>query len=423
MKGKESYENHLDNMFTASTETSGREQPDVTGLIGQYAHGNEPSHHMAYLYNYIGKCSKTQKYVKQILEEQYTNLPDGLSGNEDCGQMSSWYVLSSLGLYSVTPGLDYYTIGTPLFEKSTLNLESGNAFVIQANNVSDKNFYIQSATLNGEEYNKSYISHSDIISGGTLEFEMGRSPSDWGNIEIPVSKIENNIITPIPYFIAESQTFSDKMNVELASAIGGDIYYSINGNNETKYNSFITINKDSKIKCRTLKDGKWSKNISANYYKIDNNKTIKLYSEYSNQYAAAGDKTLIDHLRGGENYRTGNWQGYREDLNVTVNLGEIKEISSISIGFLQDIKSWIFFPKKIEVLTSEYGDIYRHLVFLDNTFPDDKEGTFTNDFTFNKHKINARYVQIKAINYGVCPKWHLGAGGKTWLFVDEIIID
>ena len=251
---------------------------------------------------------------------------------------------------------------------------------------------------------------------------MGRSPSNWGNTEIPVSKIENNIITPIPYFVAESQTFSDKTNIELVSAIGGDIYYSINGNKETKYTSFITINKDSEIKCRTLKDSKWSKYISANYYKIDNTKTIKLYSEYANQYAAAGDKTLIDHLRGGENYRTGNWQGYREDLNVTVNLGEIKEISSISIGFLQDIKSWIFFPTKIEILTSEYGDTYNHLVFLDNTFPDDKEGTFTNDFTFNKHKINARYVQIKAINYGVCPKWHLGAGGKTWLFVDELII-
>ena len=105
MGGAKNYEQHLDNMFSASTKTSGREQPDVTGLIGQYAHGNEPSHHMAYLYNYVGKPHKTQKIVRQILDEQYTHLPDGLSGNEDCGQMSAWYVLSAMGFYSVTPGL------------------------------------------------------------------------------------------------------------------------------------------------------------------------------------------------------------------------------------------------------------------------------------------------------------------------------
>ena len=109
-------------MFLSSSQTSGRHQPDVTGLIGQYAHGNEPSHHMAYLYNYVGKASKTQKYVSKILQEQYSENPDGLSGNEDCGQMSSWYVLSSLGFYSVTPGLDYYAIGSPIFEEAKINL-------------------------------------------------------------------------------------------------------------------------------------------------------------------------------------------------------------------------------------------------------------------------------------------------------------
>ena len=125
MGGKEKYEKHLDNMFSASSETSGRNQVDITGLIGQYAHGNEPSHHMSYLYNYVGKPYKTLKIVRQIMDEQYTSFPDGLSGNEDCGQMSAWYVLSAMGFYSVTPGLDYYTIGTPLFEKATLNLENG----------------------------------------------------------------------------------------------------------------------------------------------------------------------------------------------------------------------------------------------------------------------------------------------------------
>ena len=424
MGGKENYENHLDKMFSASTKTSGREQADITGLIGQYAHGNEPSHHMAYLYNYIGKCYKTQKYVKQILDEQYSNLPDGLSGNEDCGQMSSWYVLSSLGFYCVTPGLDYYTIGTPLFEKASLNLKNGNTFVIKANNVSEKNFYIQSATLNGEEYNKSYISHSDINSGGEIIFQMGSSPSNWGNTDIPISEIKNNIICPVPYFIAKSQTFSDKMNIELASANKADIYYSINGGDETKYNSIITINESSEIKCRALKNAKWSKAINAKYYKIDNDKTIKLYSEYAKQYTAAGDKTLIDNLRGGENYRTGNWQGYRGDIIAEIDLKNIKEISSISIGFLQDIKSWIFFPKEIEILSSKDGKSYNNLTIMNNEFPDNKEGTYTKDFTYYVgNKIKARYIKIKALNYGLCPSWHLGAGGRAWLFADEIFIE
>ena len=119
-------------MFLSKIKTSGRHQPDVTGLIGQYAHGNEPSHHMAYLYNYIGKASKTQKYVAQILNEQYSEKPDGLSGNEDCGQMSSWYVLSSLGFYPVTPGIDYYAIGTPLFKEAKIKLENNKTFIIKS---------------------------------------------------------------------------------------------------------------------------------------------------------------------------------------------------------------------------------------------------------------------------------------------------
>lgn len=426
MEGNKNYETHLDNMFTASMETSGREQADITGLIGQYAHGNEPSHHMAYLYNYIGKAAKTQKYVKQILEEQYSNLPDGLSGNEDCGQMSAWYVLSSLGFYSVTPGVDYYSIGTPLFKKSSINLENGNTFEIKANNVSDKNFYIQSATLNGEEYNKSYITHSEITNGGKIIFEMGNIPSDWGSTEIPISEIKDNIITAVPYFISESQTFTNQLKIEIGSAENTTIYFTTDeskpNTNSEEYNSPILISDNTTLKAICIKNGIKSKMVSADYFKIDNSKTIQLISEYANQYSAAGDKTLIDYLRGGNNYRTGNWQGYRGDLIADIDLGKIKEVSSFSIGFLQEIRSWIFFPKEIKIFISEDGETYSNLVTLSNTFPDDKEGTFTKDFTFDKG-FKTKHIKIKAINYGVCPEWHLGSGGKTWLFADEIIIE
>jgi predicted alpha-1,2-mannosidase len=422
MGGAKNYEQHLDNMFNASTETSGREQPDVTGLIGQYAHGNEPSHHMAYLYNYVGAPHKTQNIVRQILEGQYTHLPDGLSGNEDCGQMSAWYVLSAMSFYSVTPGLDYYTIGTPLFDKATINLENGNAFTILANNVSNENIYIQSATLNDELFENSFIKHATILNGGKLVFDMGSSPSSWASKSIPLSSITKNEIVAVPYFVAESQTFTDRLIVKLGSAVGGDIYYSINDDKEKIYETPIVITTDANISCHIKKEGEWSKQVSANYYKTDNTKSIKIESLYANQYAAAGDKTLIDHLRGGGNYRTGNWQGYREDLIATINLGKEKKISTISLGCMQDIKSWIFFPKKVEYFSSINGNNFTYLGTINTSFSDTLEGSFIQDYTLRLKNTKAKYIKVKAKNYGICPDWHLGAGGKTWLFVDELII-
>ncbi|MFT6870962.1 MAG: putative alpha-1,2-mannosidase, partial [Polaribacter sp.] len=178
--GKQQLENQLDKLFSANDKTSGSHQVDITGLIGQYAHGNEPSHHMAYLYNFVNNPSKTQEKVRQILTELYTNTPDGISGNEDCGQMSAWYIFSSLGFYPVTPGSNQYIIGSPLFEKATINLENGKSFTVAANNQSEENKYIQSAKLNGEKYEYSYINHQDIMNGGSLVFEMTNKPSTWG---------------------------------------------------------------------------------------------------------------------------------------------------------------------------------------------------------------------------------------------------
>ena len=422
MGGKQKYEQHIDNMFSASSETSGRNQADITGLIGQYAHGNEPSHHMAYLYNYVGKPHKTQKIVRQIMDEQYTAFPDGLSGNEDCGQMSSWYVLSAMGFYSVTPGLDYYTIGTPLFEQATLNLENGNTFSIVANKVSDRNIYIQSATLNGKPFHESFILHADILKGGTLVFEMGSTPSNWASESIPQSEILKNEMIAVPYFQAISQTFTKQLQVELGSAVGGSIYYSINAGKEQKYDHPIVISADAQISCYTAKEGKKSKTVSAKFFKIDNAKSIVLQSNYANQYAAAGDKTLIDQQRGGSNYRTGNWQGYREDLVATIDLGKVKDIASVSLGCMQDIKSWIFFPKKVEYFVSTNGKNFSSLGVMHTTFSDSTEGSFTKDYVLKTASTKARYLKVKAKNYGVCPDWHLGAGGKTWLFVDEITI-
>lgn len=174
----------LDSFFTMSPEISEPKYVGVVGTIGQYVHGNQPSHHVAYLYNYVGMPWKTQERVGQVME-LYRTGPGGICGNEDMGSLSSWYVLSALGIYPVCPGQNIYLIGTPLFEKATIKLNSpydAGEFTIQANQVSLLNKYIQSATLNGESMSKTWLTHEEIVKGGTLIFEMGPEPNlDWGS--------------------------------------------------------------------------------------------------------------------------------------------------------------------------------------------------------------------------------------------------
>ena len=170
----------LDSLFIAEGDLGEEAPPDISGLIGQYAHGNEPSHHVLYLYNYVGQPWKGAKLIRRTLSELYRNAPDGLSGNEDVGQMSAWHILSAMGLYQVEPAGGKYIFGSPLFPEITMNVGNGKTFTIRARDVSDENIYIQSARLNGKPYTRSYILYDDIVRGGTLEFVMGQQPSDFG---------------------------------------------------------------------------------------------------------------------------------------------------------------------------------------------------------------------------------------------------
>ncbi|WJS93915.1 GH92 family glycosyl hydrolase [Flavobacterium johnsoniae] len=180
--GNDIFTKRLEQLFTESSEITGNNvSADISGLIGQYAHGNEPSHHIAYMFNHAKQPWRTQYWVRHILDTQYNTTANGLSGNEDCGQMSAWYVFSSMGLYPMNPASGEYEIGSPIFEKSTLNLPNGKTFVIEAENVSKQNFYIQSATLNGKAFNKTAISHQEMLNGGVLHFVMGAQPNkNWG---------------------------------------------------------------------------------------------------------------------------------------------------------------------------------------------------------------------------------------------------
>lgn len=170
----------LDQLFQVTGDLGKGASPDISGLIGQYAHGNEPSHHIIYMYNYAGQPWKAAKMLRQVYDEMYTNKPDGLCGNEDVGQMSAWFISSTIGLYQVDPSGGRFDIGSPLFNKATLNVGDGKTFTVEALDNSAENIYVQSATLNGKPLTKSYIEYSDIVGGGTLVLQMGNKPSSWG---------------------------------------------------------------------------------------------------------------------------------------------------------------------------------------------------------------------------------------------------
>lgn len=187
MGGRQAFESRLDDLFVEQYDVRKfdflRQFPDATGLIGQYCQGNEPAFHIPYLYNYVGAPWKTQRRVRQIMDLWYTDTPLGICGDEDAGAMSSWYVFSAMGLYTVCPGTNRYDIGSPIFEQVTLHMENGSTFEIKAHNVSSKNKYIQSAQLNGKALNQPYFDYQAIREGGTLVLEMGERPNKhWGNL-------------------------------------------------------------------------------------------------------------------------------------------------------------------------------------------------------------------------------------------------
>ncbi len=432
MGGEAAFERKLDSLFTAPSRITGREQPDITGMIGQYVHGNEPSHHMAFLYHYIGKPWKTVQRVREIMRTQYRNAPDGLAGNEDCGQMSSWFVLSALGLYPVNPGQPEYVLFAPLFDEAVLQLENGNRFTIRAHRQNPGDSHIRHVRLNGVVWNRSAIPHERIIQGGEFTFVLAQSPdTSWGRppAHRPTSKIDTLRMTPAPFFSTSARTFLDSLSVEIGClSPEARIVYTLDGSepdrHSTAYTAPLIIRNAAVLRARAFAPGRTaSPVVTAQYRPMPADRRIELHARYANQYAAGGDRALIDGLRGGANFRTGLWQGYQgQDFEAVVELVPPRRIREIRVGFLQDIGSWIFFPPEVSFAISMDGRTYTELGTVHNDFPDSRWGVFTRDVSILVDDIEARYVRIRAKNYGPCPDWHPGAGGKTWLFLDEILI-
>ena len=462
MGGKDSLETWLDRLFTTTSVLSGRDQADITGLIGQYAHGNEPSHHMAYLYNYTNAPHKTAEYVDQILNEMYSPKPDGYSGNEDCGQMSAWYVMSALGLYQVAPGHPLYDFGRPLIDEAIIQLGEGKVLKIKTVNNSSDNKYVQSIKLNGQNWTMNGCAHSTLMQkNGELIFEMGSKPNNNGRSSVgsPVTKeiAMNMRFAPSPFFRVENRIFDDQMFVEIGhqapinwETINIEYRYTSDTTKVFEYKAPISITESTELETRQVSvissrdpnampgyDVSVSPWVKASFIKRDKNVSLNLKSEFANQYAASGPNTLIDGVEGTKEFRTGDWQGfYAKDVVTEVTFETPRVLKEIGISCLQDMKSWIFYPSSIEMEISYDGITYEKLesIGTNNTIASnvntptlipafsDYVGPTIADFyrpTGTSKAIKA--VRIVAKNFGKCPEWHLGAGNDTWLFTDELI--
>lgn len=390
--GKEKFEQFIDAIFSAPEQTVGREQADITGLMGQYAQGNEPSHHIAYLYNFVDKPQKTEEKIKYILDNFYKNAPDGLIGNEDCGQMSAWYVLSTMGIYSVTPGKPEWETVTPYFDEIKLHLEDGTTRIITKN-----------------------TSKAELKK---LGFENVKPAKDFKYSELTASPV-----------IAADRLFDFSTKVEITPLNPGDkIYYMTLDEGDANvrktfkvYKEPFNIYKTTQVSAYAERKGEKSSVTVANFYRRPNHWEITINSNVNPQYTAGGKLALIDGINGSENWRKGEWQGYQgQNLEAIIDMQSPQEITKLSSTYLQDSRAWILMPKKVEYYASMNGKDYILLKTLDNTIDPKDDKVQIKDFATEILPTEARYIKVKAYFFGKLPEWHQGAGGDSYIFIDEI---
>lgn len=418
----------LDALFSAPTTTTGRNQADITGLIGQYAHGNEPSHHMAYLYDYLGQPWKTQRLVRIIMDSLYRQGPDGLPGNEDCGQMSAWYVWSAMGFYPVTPGSPVYAIGSPIFDSLQLKLESGNTLLIKTTRRSRDEVYVKELRIDGKVHQENLISHDQLVNAREISFIMSAIPDTIRGSSVqynPTNKVSG--FSRAPRIVSKSRLFTDSMVVEMIAPDGGNIRYSVNGDSSDirlVYAGPIVIRQSTDIHAVIEKDGVKTGLTSASYHRVPSDMDVVLETKPSRQYSGEGPVSMVDGIRGDVNWKKGDWHGYQgKDMTVQVRLKEARNIHSVGVGFLQDVRPWIFMPRELIVETSEDGQTWKEAGRAANMVQDTVMEAMIQVLKVSFSPRMVRSVRVRAVNYGKLPAWHPGAGYDAYIFSDEIIIE
>lgn len=464
--GKKALIKQLDACFKAASQTSGREQADITGLIGQYAHGNEPSHHVAYLYALLGQPWKTQERVRQICSDLYSDKPDGYCGNEDCGQMSAWYLFSAAGFYPVQPGMPTYTLGSPLFDSVVFRLEGENTrdnrnLVVVAHDNALDHPYIQSATFNGKAHETSLLGYHELTGGGRVVFQMGSKPNrEWasesrgrGGLRYFLANTINTV--PAPFADPAPRSFSKPLDVQLRCAISDlriewqqvsehgqpnpDAWKRYGGKplriEETQRIAFRASapNGKSVVDAQGNDTGETeyggsprhtSPIVYAHFKKRDEAFQLDLTSTFAPQYAAGGNDALIDGIPGGADWRTGDWQGYEgQHLTATLDLGGAWSLDSVGLDFLQDENAWIFYPESVAFEVSPDGENWTQLGMARAPVDWKAEGVRRHRFAAAEVHDFAppiRYIRISAQSLEQCPAGHKGAGNPCWIFADEI---
>ncbi len=362
------------------------------------------------------------------MDEFYKPTPDGLIGNEDCGQMSAWYILSALGFYEVNPSQPIYAFGTPIFKEAKINLENGKTFTIKAANVSDKNIYIRSAKLNGKDYRKAFFTHEDLKNGATIEFEMTDALVKNWFTEFPVSRIESDFV-PVPTIDA-ARTFSEETTVKISSPEkSAKIFYTTDGkepNSQSNvYTKPFTLSDSATIKAVAINEkGEKSFAVEAKSNKMPHDWTVKILSKYNRQYTGGGDFGLIDGIRGNLNFASGEWQGYQDqDFVAVIDLQKETTIKKVGGGFLQDARPWIWMPTHVEFEVSTDGETYKKVADIKTDIAVEDMTPTIKNYLQEISPVKARFVKVRAFNLGKIPAWHPGAGFDAFIFVDEIIVE
>jgi putative alpha-1,2-mannosidase len=424
-------EDLLDGLFYASSHTTGRDQADITGLIGQYAHGNEPSHHITYLYNATNNPRRTSYWVHRILGSQYQNAPDGLSGNEDCGQMSAWYVMASMGMYPLVPGKPEYQISTPWWDAIHLELPNGKELDIT---VEDVGTYIMDYDRGDSvqvPFQKRYFTHEELLEGGQWKVKRGDEPSDWGKVYRYATKMKNP--TPPAPIVRVPRTFTGTAQVEIIPTGQYDLW---------QYHSYENVKwkKDRKGRVRigTAYDNGFVTAITPHFgygnhvakavfsKRDDNLEAAWVVGHPSGQYTAGGPQAMVDGITGDTDWRKGHWVGVQgHDATLEIKLKKSKQVQTVHVGILKDIRAWIAAPQKVEVQVLYEGDDQWHFfgaMEMDN--PLGQEEAVRHDVVLSNPRTDlVKAIRITYTNAGRLQDWHPGAGYQSYFFTDEVRLE
>jgi predicted alpha-1,2-mannosidase len=381
-------------LFNAKNKTTGREQSDITGLIGQYAHGNEPSHHAALLFNYgtpcfDPTCFEVLSKTKEKIENLYQNTPEGLCGNEDCGQMSAWYVLAKNNLYPLLPGRPEFITFNP-------------------HATADNTYSIGNHPVKASEKIQSKIGEHMIL---PLPIVMGPQTAFKNEATIRVYCAEPNVKIVL------------QIHEDIKNEVTGEITERISKEEVISGYEFH-IKNNCEISAYATKENYSTSSLSkAVFRKANSDLQLISLTPYNSQYTGGGENALIDEVRGGKDFRTGVWQGWQgQEMVAVLDLGQEKPITTITLSCLEEIKSWIWFPHEVQIYLSHDGKDYALAGTIINEESENNYTPRTKEFTKNL-RAYGRYVKIIAKPaFEKIPDWHLGSGNTPWIFADEIII-